>query len=92
MSLHAGRSLWQLDATDALAAIAPRPVLLIHGLDDRVIPPINLDLLYDLAGDPKTKWLGPGAHSNVMTEDFFEYRSRVFEFLACASVPRRDHD
>ena len=92
MSLHAGRSLWQLDATDALAAIAPRPVLLIHGLDDRVIPPINLDLLYDLAGDPKTKWLGPGAHSNVMTEDFFEYRSRVLEFLACASVPRRDHD
>lgn len=81
MSLHAGRSFWQLDAADSLAAIAPRPVFLIHGLDDRVIPPVNLDLLYDLATGPKTKWLAPGAHSNVMSEDFFEYQSRVQEFL-----------
>ncbi|MBN1488421.1 MAG: alpha/beta fold hydrolase [Phycisphaerae bacterium] len=81
MSLHAGRSMWSLDASDAIAALSPRPVLLIHGEDDLVIPPVNLSLLFDLANEPKTQWLGPGMHSNIMFADFDGYQQRVITFL-----------
>ena len=81
MSLHAGRSFETLDARPALERVAPRPVLLIHGDADRMIPPANLSILYEAAGTPKMKWLGPGPHSNVLTEDFHAYQQRVLAFL-----------
>ncbi len=88
MSLHAGRSFWSLDATQAIHAIALRPVLLIHGKDDTLIPPVNMEILYSRARQPKDKWLGPGPHSNIMTSDFLGYQRRVIAFLdkakACA--------
>jgi uncharacterized protein len=81
LSLHAGHSLWDLDASQAIARISPRPLFLIHGQDDFIIPPINQGLLFDLAKEPKTRWLAPGLHSNVMTADFDGYQRRVIEFL-----------
>ena len=81
LSLNAGRSLWELDATDAIARISPRPLLLIHGQDDFIIPPVNLGLLYDRAQAPKSRWLAPGLHSNVMTADFEGYQQRVIQFF-----------
>lgn len=81
LSLHAGASVWELDARPAIARLSPRPVLLIHGEDDVLIPPRNLPLLYRHAREPKAEWLGPGPHSNVMTTDFGGYERRVIEFL-----------
>ncbi len=81
MSLHAGQSFWQLDAAPAIARLAPRPVLLIHGEEDFVIAPVNLELLYDLAREPKAQWLGPGQHSNILTTDYYAYQRRVLKFL-----------
>ena len=80
-SLHIGASIWNLDASDAIARLSPRPVLLVHGKDDFVMPPQNLDVLYRVAGEPKEKWLGPGPHSNIMTTDFDGYQSRVLGFF-----------
>jgi fermentation-respiration switch protein FrsA (DUF1100 family) len=81
LSLHAGRSLWDLDASAAIATVSPRPIFLIHGRDDVLISPVNLSLLYDLARPPKQQWLGPGPHSNILTEDFEEYQERVIELF-----------
>ena len=81
LSLHAGASFWKLDAGEDLARLSPRPLLLIHGVDDVLIPPANLDLLFAAAREPKEKWLGPGPHSNIMTTDFEGYRERVLSFL-----------
>ncbi len=81
ISVHAGASIWDLNAGDAIAQISPRPVLLIHGQDDFVIPPANLSILYNAAAEPKDKWLGPGPHSNIMTTDFEGYQARVLEFF-----------
>lgn len=81
MSLHAGASMWRIDGCEAIARIAPRPVLLIHGEDDIVIPPDNMDVLYHAAGEPKNKWLGPGLHSNILVADFDAYQQRVLDFL-----------
>jgi uncharacterized protein len=80
-SLHAGASIWRVDASTMIGDLAPRPVLLIHGADDFVIPPENLTRLYGLARPPKQQWLGPGPHSNIMTTDFYGYTQRVIEFL-----------
>jgi len=90
LSLHAGQSLWQLDATPALARLAPRPVFLIHGTDDVLIPPANLDWMYERAREPKLRWLGPGPHSNVMTTDFDAYQTRVIEFFDRARGTERE--
>jgi fermentation-respiration switch protein FrsA (DUF1100 family) len=88
MSLHAGQSIWRLDGMSAIAHLSPRPVLLIHGEDDVVIPPQNMDLLYGAAGEPKSKWLGPGPHSNIMSVDFVNYQERVVTFFDQALVTR----
>lgn len=80
-SLHAGGSLWDVDAREAVAKLSPRPVLFIHGTKDVLIPPVNMEILFDCAGEPKDMWLGPGPHSNIMTTDFAEYQRRVIEFL-----------
>ncbi len=84
MSIHAGGSLWRIDGLSAIAAVAPRPILLIHGEDDFVIPPDNMDMLYEAAREPKYKWLGPGLHSNILTADFGGYQQRVLEFFGNA--------
>lgn len=89
MSLHAGGSLWSIDGCEAIAAIAPRPVLLIHGKDDFVIPPNNMDALFDAAGEPKQRWLAPGLHSNILTADFTAYQERVLSFLNSVQRPER---
>lgn len=80
-SLHAGRSLWDVDARPAVAAIAPRPILFIHGTEDILIPSINMEILFDCAKSPKDKWLGPGPHSNIMSTDFAAYQQKVIRFL-----------
>lgn len=87
MSLHAGRSLWGLEAGSAISALSPRPVMLIHGEDDRVIPPVQAQMLYELARDPKSKWLAPGLHSNIMSADFSEYQRRVVAFIDQVQEP-----
>ncbi len=88
MSLHAGASMWDLDALEAIAKIAPRPVFLIHGEDDFVIPPVNLPLLFDAANEPKQKWLGPGLHSNILTADYYTYQTKVVDFFNDAIAAR----
>lgn len=85
MSMQLGESVWSLSPKKVIDRLDGRPVLLIHAMDDTMIPPQNLDLLYDQALQPKFKWLGPGTHSNVMTTDFSAYQNRVLEFFRTAS-------
>lgn len=81
MSLMLGADVGRLSPLEKIDQLDGRPVLLIHAQNDRLIPPENLDILFHRAKPPKSKWLGPGTHSNVMTEDFNGYQDRVFEFL-----------
>ena len=48
-------------AIDAIGELAPLPVLIVHGEEDRVVPPHHAVMLYEAAGPPKTLWLVPGA-------------------------------
>ncbi|WP_376796392.1 MMPL family transporter [Thermogemmatispora sp.] len=57
---HAGYRFEQVEPVQAIARIAPRPVLLIHGQQDRLIPAAAAQQLYAAARRPKALWLVPG--------------------------------
>lgn len=68
---------------DVVAKIAPRPLLLIHGTADTIIPVDHSQRLYAAAGEPKELWLFEGAaHCAGYFVDRPAYVSRVAEFFA----------
>ncbi|WP_428049773.1 alpha/beta hydrolase [Candidatus Avelusimicrobium caledoniensis] len=61
--------------------IAPRPVFLIHGRYDNLVPAVQAKLLYKCAGEPKELWLVPGAkHNKCAVVGGFEYKQRLADF------------
>ncbi|MEE9606256.1 MAG: alpha/beta hydrolase, partial [Myxococcota bacterium] len=80
---------WRIGATgepepiDVVAAISPRPLLLMHGTADRIIPPAHSERLYARAREPKALWLARGArHGMLFDRHPGEYRKRLLAFLA----------
>jgi dipeptidyl aminopeptidase/acylaminoacyl peptidase len=57
------------DAAEAAARLAPRPLFLIHGLRDEVVPYQHSEALYALAGEPKRLWLLPAATHRDAQQD-----------------------
>ena len=49
-------ALADFNAIDIVDRIAPRPLLLMHGLADEIVEPIHSQLLYAKARDPKKLW------------------------------------
>lgn len=61
--------------------IAPRPVFIIHGRYDNLVPAAQAKMLYKRAGDPKEIWLVPGARHNKSAEvGGYEYKQRLMDF------------
>jgi len=70
---------------DDIAQLSPRPVLLIHGLSDNVIPPENARRLYQAAGEPKSLWLPAGVgHGTSARQRPAEFEARVVAFFDAA--------
>jgi pimeloyl-ACP methyl ester carboxylesterase len=75
----------------AIARIAPRPVLLIHGASDTFIHPENAYRLKEAGGGNVTLWEAPGAaHCQCIAVAEEEYARRVRGFLqdALNTTPR----
>ncbi|MFI5272276.1 MAG: alpha/beta hydrolase [Ktedonobacterales bacterium] len=71
-----------------VAAIAPRPLLLIHGTADDTIPVAQVHRVYAAAGNPKELWLGEGApHCGTYFLDRRAYCLRVASFFAQNLTP-----
>ncbi|HKD65489.1 MAG TPA: dienelactone hydrolase family protein [Candidatus Binataceae bacterium] len=51
----------QLDGAHNVAQLAPRPLLLIHGTADVILPDASSRMIFERAGEPKTLKLFPGA-------------------------------
>jgi len=69
---------------DVAAAVANTslPVLLVHGMDDRFVPPRFSQQLFDAARQPKTLLLVPGAtHNNSMSLAGQRYRQAIQALL-----------
>lgn len=65
-----------------IGSLAPRPVLLLHGTYDDVVPPYHSERLFELAKEPKELWICPGArHCMMYNVDPDEFERRVIGFL-----------
>lgn len=63
--------------------IAPRPLLVIHGADDEMVPLEQARALYEAAEEPKALWIVPGAgHRTLRSVAGHAYPSRLLDFLA----------
>jgi len=75
-------NLYDIDLARWINRVAPRPLLLIFGEQDVIVPPSEVDLLFARAGDPKEVWRVPAAaHRNIHTLQPVEYRRRICEFF-----------
>ncbi len=67
---------------DAVPRIAPRPLLIIHGTADTIVPVEHARRLYAAAGEPRELWLVEGAgHCGAYFADRPAYCRRVTEFF-----------
>jgi len=65
-----------------IGKISPRPILMIHGLDDTAVPPDNSRRNFAAAGEPKEIWWVPGAeHVRAIDVDPAQYKQRVTQFF-----------
>jgi fermentation-respiration switch protein FrsA (DUF1100 family) len=55
--LFTGAQVTAVKPVECIAALAPRPVLLVHACDDCLVLPQESELLYQAAGEPKELWL-----------------------------------
>lgn len=77
-----GYTLGRVRPVEAVAQLAPRPLLLIHGTADTLVPVEHADQLFAAAGEPKELWLMPGAeHCGAYFLDREEYVARVRAFF-----------
>ena len=86
---RAGARVDEVEPADAIARVAPRPVLVVHGLRDTKVRPDQGRELYAHAGSPKQAWFVPGAgHVGAFEVDPRGYERRVVGFLEQALAAR----
>jgi fermentation-respiration switch protein FrsA (DUF1100 family) len=77
-----GYRISQIRPVDAVAQLAPRPLLLIHGAADTLIPVSHAHQLFATAREPKELWIVPGAeHCGAYFADRAAYAQRVTAFF-----------
>ena len=87
VSAMVGTDVTKARPIDAIARVAPRPVLLIHSADDdnATTPVSGAHALFAAAGEPKELWIVPhGGHVGAINSFTEEYRSRVLAFFGNA--------
>lgn len=65
-----------------IGKIAPRPIFLIGGSEDTLMPEVDIRALFAKAKKPKQLWMVPGAaHAQCHKTAEKEYETRVIEFF-----------
>jgi alpha-beta hydrolase superfamily lysophospholipase len=84
-----GTSLDEVSPGQVVGSITPRPLLIVHGIADRTLPPSESERVFAEAGPTTTQlWLVPGgAHAQSYLADPSGYERRVTAFFE-ASLPR----
>ena len=62
------KSFQQVDVRRAVGKIAPRPLFIIHGEEDELVPLEDARLIYNAAREPKEIYLVPGAGHQLRRE------------------------
>jgi fermentation-respiration switch protein FrsA (DUF1100 family) len=75
-------NLYDIDLARWIHRVAPRPLLLIFGERDVIVPPAEVDMLFARAGEPKEIWRVPeAAHREAQVRQPDEYRQKILEFF-----------
>ena len=75
-------NLFDIDPVRWIHRITPRPLLLIFGEQDVIVPKTEVDLIFARAGEPKEVWRVPeAAHREIHLRQPEEYRRRIPEFF-----------
>lgn len=83
MAWRAGYRFREVEPLRDVVRIAPRPLLLIHGLGDTIISPQDSERLFEAAGEPKELWLVEGMeHCCAYFKDREAYCQRIAAFFA----------
>jgi len=81
-ALHLRYRMQAFDPVEVIDRIAPRPLLLMHGVEDEVIPIANAHALFARAGEPKELWLLDGLkHCRALEEAYDDFRDRMLAFF-----------
>ncbi|HZR44723.1 MAG TPA: alpha/beta hydrolase [Ktedonobacteraceae bacterium] len=79
---RAGYHFNQVEPLRDIGRIAPRPILIIHGMKDSVVDPRDAPRLYEAAGNPKELWLLPEVeHCGAYFADRAAYVNKVLQFF-----------
>ena len=71
-----------LDPIDVVDRVAPRPLLIVHGEADELIPVEDAYALYARAGEPKQLWIVPDVtHARVAEVEPHAYAERITAFF-----------
>ncbi len=95
LALYWAKRIVQVDPhalrpVDSIGRIAPRPVLLVHGGADLVVPVDHARLLFQAADEPKDLWIEPGVgHVGARDKDPDAYVARVESFFQQAFADPR---
>ena len=77
-----GLTLDLVRPVDDIARISPRPVFIIQGMGDEMVPLNSAQRLYDAAGEPRKLWLEDDVpHLNMYAYYKEKYIKRVINFL-----------
>jgi fermentation-respiration switch protein FrsA (DUF1100 family) len=76
-------NLYDIDLARWINRVAPRPLLLIFGERDVIVPSSEIDMIFARAGEPKEVWRVPeAAHRATETLRPDEYRQRILDFFS----------
>ena len=85
---EAGVDISLVRPVDVIASISPRPVLLIHGAKDELLPVRNSYQLYEAAKEPKELYILEGVgHGGFINSEPKEYPKRIISFLEKYLLP-----
>jgi uncharacterized protein len=77
-----GASIRDVSPLDDIGQISPRPVFILQGERDTVIPADSAVRLYERAGEPRELWVAPGVgHAGMFWSLGAEYERRVLAFF-----------
>lgn len=86
--VKAGYSASAMRPVDEIGLISPRPVLLMHGTEDRLLHFSNSERLLAAAGEPKRLVLFEGAqHAGLLAADPVLFEREFFGFLDPVLLP-----
>ena len=81
-SLHLRYRMQAFDPVEVVERIAPRPLLLMHGTLDEIVPVASAHALFARAGEPKEVWLQDGLkHCKALEEAYEPFKARVVGFF-----------